>query len=61
MIADGLSTGMFSLGLDNAINVLKENNYRGIIITQDYKIYIVGNINYQLTDNVESVYTIIKK
>ena len=61
MLADGLSTGMFSLGLDNAINVLKENNYRGIIITQDYKIYIVGNINYQLTDNVESVYTIIKK
>ena len=61
MIADGMSTGMFSLGLDNAISVLKTNNIKGIIITKDYKIYIVGNINYELTDKVEQFYTIIKK
>ena len=61
MIADGMSTGMFSLGLDEAVNTLKENNTRGIIITKDYKIYVVGNINYQLTEKVEEVYTIIKK
>ena len=61
MIADGLSTGIFSLGLESGIEYLKANNYKGIFITKDMKIYIVGNISYTLKDGVEEVYTIINK
>ena len=61
MEADALSTGVFSLGLEGGIKFLKENNIKGIFITKDMKIYIVGNINYTLKDGVEEVYTIINK
>lgn len=61
MEADALSTGVFSLGLEGGIKFLQENNIKGIFITKDMKIYIVGNINYTLKDGVEEAYTIIKK
>lgn len=61
MVADGMSTGLFSLGLDGAINYLNKNNMKGIIITKDFKIYIVGNINYTLKDGVDKVYNIINQ
>jgi thiamine biosynthesis lipoprotein len=61
MEADALSTGVFSLGLEGGINFLQENHIKGIFITKDMKIYIVGNINYTLKDGVEEAYTIIKK
>ena len=34
------------------IKFLQENNIKGIFITKDMKIYIVGNINYTLKDGV---------
>lgn len=61
MKADALSTGVFSLGLEEGIKFLKDNNYKGIIITKDMKIYTIGNINYTLTTGVDEVYTIITK
>lgn len=61
MEADGLSTGIFSLGLDEGIKYLKDNNLNGIFITKDNKIYIVGNFNYTLKEGVDKAYTIITK
>ena len=61
MEADGLSTGIFSLGLEQGIKYLQDNNLKGIFITKDYKIYIVGNIDYTLKEGVQNEYTIITK
>ncbi len=61
MVADGLSTGIFALGLEEGIKYLQDNKLKGIFITKDMKIYIVGNINYTLKDGVDKEYTIIKK
>ncbi len=60
MICDGLSTGVFMLGVLEGIKVLQNEKYMGIIITNDLKIYIVGNINYKLQKGLEKVYQIIK-
>lgn len=60
MICDGFSTGVFILGIEEAIKVLKNQNYKGIIVTNDLKIYIVGNIEYRLNNKLEKVYNIIQ-
>lgn len=59
MVSDGLSTGIFSLGLDQGIEYIKQlEGYGAIFITKDYQIYIVGNIDYTLVDGVNDHYTI---
>lgn len=50
-ISDGLSTGVFSKGLQEGIKLVQSlDDYRAVFITSDYKIYIVGDIEYQLTE-----------
>lgn len=59
MMADGLSTGIFSLGLKAGIEYIKNlDGYGAIFITKDCYIYIVGNIDYTLVDGAENHYTI---
>ncbi len=49
-ICDGLSTGIFSLGLEEGIKLIQSmEGYSAFFITNDKKIYSVGNIDFELT------------
>lgn len=47
MLADGLSTSMYIMGLDNAIDYWKEHreSYDMILVTEDRKIYVTEGIS----------------
>lgn len=59
LICDGLSTGVYILGIEEGIQILNNTNYSGIIVTNDLKIYIIGDVDYTLESNVDKVYQII--
>lgn len=59
LVCDGLSTGVFILGLEEGIKCLHNTNYSAIIVTNDLKIYIIGDVDYTLESNIEKVYQII--
>lgn len=50
-LVDALSTICFIKGLNEGTNYLLENNLKGIFVTKDKKIYVVGDINYQQTNS----------
>ena len=58
-MCDGLSTGVYILGIEEGIQILNNPNYSAIIITNDLKIYIIGDVDYTLESNVDKVYQII--
>lgn len=50
VMCDYLSTKCFVMGLVAGTNYLQTTSYQGIFVTKNKEIYIVGNINIQLTD-----------
>lgn len=50
MLSDSIATLCITSGLEEAQNILNELNLKGIIVTDDKKIYICGNVQYQLLD-----------
>lgn len=51
-ICDGLATGIYGLGLEKGIEKIKElKDYQAVFITNDKKIYIVGDIEYTTNTN----------
>lgn len=58
-LCDGLATGIYGLGLEEGINKIKTmEQYKAVFITNDKKIYIVGDIKFTLdpgTDGFEII------
>lgn len=48
--ADLYSTALYTLGLD-AITFMETNGIKGIIVTKNKEVYIIGNIEYKQTNN----------
>lgn len=49
---DALSTGLFVSGLEKATEIINGlEGYEAVIITKDYKVHLIGNINYQNLSN----------
>lgn len=58
-ICDGLSTGVFALGLEDGIKLIKNlEGYSAFFVTKDNKIYFVGNIEFELTQTGKNNYTL---
>ncbi len=57
-LSDAFATLVLVSGVDDGIQIIKENNLKGLIVTKEKKIYMVGSLSYQLLD---SSYEIIKK
>lgn len=58
-ICDGLSTGVFSLGLEDGIKLIQSlDGYSAFFITKDNKIYAVGDIEFTLTEAGKKNYTL---
>ena len=49
--ADALSTILFMIGKDNAIEFAKEHNIEYVLINKNKNIYCSQNVNFKLTDN----------
>ena len=60
-MSDGLSTGVFSLGLDRGIELIKScEEYSAFFVTKDNIIYSVGNIEFSLTQTGKDNFKLIK-
>ena len=60
-MSDGLSTGVFSLGLDRGIELIKScEEYSAFFVTKDNIIYSVGNIEFSLTQTGKYNFKLIK-
>lgn len=59
MLCDAFSTGVFLMGVEKGNIVLKEHNLKGIIVTKERNIYIIGDLNYTLSKGLNEVYNII--
>ena len=59
-ICDGLSTGIFSLGLEQGIETIKQlDGYSAFFVTKNNEIYSVGNIEFELTTTGKNNYKLI--
>ena len=59
-ICDGLSTGIFSLGLEQGIETIKQlDGYSAFFVTKNNEIYSVGNIEFELTTTGKNNYRLI--
>lgn len=60
-MSDGLSTGVFSLGLERGIELIKScEEYNAFFVTKDNIIYSVGNIEFSLTQTGKDNFKLIK-
>ncbi len=60
-MSDGLSTGVFSLGLDRGIELIKScEEYSAFFVTKDNIIYSVGDIEFSLTQTGKDNFKLIK-
>lgn len=60
-LSDGLSTGVFSLGLERGIELIKScEEYSAFFVTKDNIIYSVGNIEFSLTQTGKDNFKLIK-
>ena len=60
-ICDGLSTGVFSLGLEEGIKLIQSmEGYSAFFITKNKKIYSVNNVNFELTETGLNNYELIE-
>ena len=60
-MSDGLSTGVFSLGLDRGIELIKScEEYSAFFVTKDKIIYSVGNVEFSLTQTGKDNFKLIK-
>lgn len=60
-MSDGLSTGVFSLGLERGIELIKScEEYSAFFVTKDNIIYSVGNIEFSLTQTGKDNFKLIK-
>lgn len=49
--ADAYSTACFTIGAEESINLILDADYKGVLITKNKEIIIVGNLEYQLLDS----------
>lgn len=60
-LCDGLSTGLFCMGLKDGISAIKNlSEYNAIFVTKEKEIYLVGDINIKLTSTGENNFKLIK-
>lgn len=60
-MCDGLSTGVFSLGLESGIELIKSlEGYSAFFVTKDNIIYSVGDIEFSLTQTGKDNFKLIK-
>ena len=60
-LCDGLSTGIFSLGLEEGIKLIKKlEGFSAFFVTTDYVIYSVGDIEFELTPTGQNNFELIK-
>lgn len=49
--ADAYSTACFTVGAEEAINLILNAGYNGVLVTKNKEIIIVGNLEYKLLDS----------
>lgn len=55
---DGLSTGVFAMGLEKGLAYIKTSNYDGIIITKNKEMYIIGNFQFQFMNEIDKEFSV---
>ena len=61
MVADGLATGIYALGLERGIAYIQSQpDYVAVFITKDRKIYIVGEFQYELEPEIKDKFQVFE-